>query len=130
MSVDSLVTIPEPRRREKLEGGVRLEMVTDYAPAGDQPTAIAEIAEAEKTLAGLETELRSALRQKARLAAMGEGLAKVSHDLRNLLTTAQLLADRLPGSASQRAQRQRFHCYRASVSLQQLARDTGVMARK
>ena len=46
MSVDSLVTIPEPRRREKLEGGVRLEMVTDYAPAGDQPTAIAEIAEA------------------------------------------------------------------------------------
>jgi len=46
MSVDSLVTIPEPRRREKLEGGVRLEMVTDYAPAGDQPNAIAEIAEA------------------------------------------------------------------------------------
>ena len=46
MSVDSLVTIPEPRKREKLEGGVRLEMVTEYAAAGDQPTAIAEIAEA------------------------------------------------------------------------------------
>jgi len=68
-------------------------------------SGIAEIAEAEKTLAGLETELRSALRQKARLAAMGEGLAKVSHDLRNLLTTAQLLADRLEGSADPRVAR-------------------------
>ena len=68
-------------------------------------SGIAEIAEAEKSLASLETELRSALRQKARLAAMGEGLAKVSHDLRNLLTTAQLLADRLEGSADPRVAR-------------------------
>ena len=43
MTVDSLVTIPEPRRREKLEGGVRLVMETDYTAAGDQPTAIAEL---------------------------------------------------------------------------------------
>ena len=48
-------------------------------------SSITEIAEAEKTLARLETDLRAALRQKARLASMGEGLAKVSHDLRNLL---------------------------------------------
>lgn len=68
-------------------------------------SGIAEIAEAERTLAGLETELRAALRQKARLAAMGEALAKVSHDLRNLLTTAQLLADRLEGSADPRVAR-------------------------
>ncbi|MFO7856123.1 MAG: excinuclease ABC subunit UvrB [Paracoccaceae bacterium] len=46
MTVDSLVTVPDPRRREKLEGGKRLEMVTEYEPAGDQPTAIAEIAAA------------------------------------------------------------------------------------
>ena len=44
MTVDSLVTIPEPRKREKLEGGVRLVMETEYTAAGDQPTAIAEIA--------------------------------------------------------------------------------------
>ncbi len=43
MSVDSLVTIPEPRKREKLEGGVRLVMETDYTAAGDQPTAIEEL---------------------------------------------------------------------------------------
>nr|WP_255576323.1 MULTISPECIES: excinuclease ABC subunit UvrB [unclassified Jannaschia] len=32
-----------PGAREKLEGGVRLRMQTDFAPAGDQPTAIAEL---------------------------------------------------------------------------------------
>lgn len=62
-------------------------------------SSITEIAEAEATLARLETELRAALRQRARLAAMGAALAKVSHDLRNMLATAQLLADRLEGSA-------------------------------
>ncbi|MEM9957182.1 MAG: excinuclease ABC subunit UvrB [Pseudomonadota bacterium] len=49
MTVDSLVTVPqkpdrEALKRDKLEGGVRLEMVTDYTPAGDQPTAIKELA--------------------------------------------------------------------------------------
>jgi predicted helicase len=33
------------QRREKLEGGVRLEMVSEFQPAGDQPTAIAELSE-------------------------------------------------------------------------------------
>lgn len=32
-----------PHRREKLEGGKRFVMHTDFAPAGDQPTAIAEL---------------------------------------------------------------------------------------
>ncbi|WP_397542390.1 excinuclease ABC subunit UvrB [Roseovarius salis] len=31
--------------REKLEGGKRFEMVTEFAPAGDQPTAIAELSQ-------------------------------------------------------------------------------------
>ncbi|MEM6376040.1 MAG: excinuclease ABC subunit UvrB [Pseudomonadota bacterium] len=38
-------TASEVRQREKLEGGLRFEMVTDFAPAGDQPTAIAELAQ-------------------------------------------------------------------------------------
>ncbi len=33
-----------PREREKLEGGKAFEMRTDFSPAGDQPTAIAELA--------------------------------------------------------------------------------------
>nr|WP_106387477.1 excinuclease ABC subunit UvrB [Cognatishimia activa] len=32
-----------PHRREKLEGGKRFTMHTEFAPAGDQPTAIAEL---------------------------------------------------------------------------------------
>ena len=44
MTVDILVTDP-PKRRQKLEGGIRFEMVSEFAPAGDQPRAIAELAE-------------------------------------------------------------------------------------
>ncbi|SNR81844.1 excinuclease ABC subunit UvrB [Puniceibacterium sediminis] len=35
---------PEPKTREKLEGGIRFRMATDFEPAGDQPTAIRELA--------------------------------------------------------------------------------------
>ncbi|MCT4554044.1 MAG: excinuclease ABC subunit UvrB [Pelagimonas sp.] len=34
---------PDVRSREKLEGGKRFVMNTEFAPAGDQPTAIAEL---------------------------------------------------------------------------------------
>ena len=33
-----------PHRREKLEGGKRFRLQSEFAPAGDQPTAIAELA--------------------------------------------------------------------------------------
>ena len=32
-----------PQQREKLEGGKRFVMSTEFEPAGDQPTAIAEL---------------------------------------------------------------------------------------
>jgi excinuclease ABC subunit B len=34
---------PDVRAREKLEGGIRFEMQTEFSAAGDQPTAIAEL---------------------------------------------------------------------------------------
>ncbi len=34
---------PAVRERPKLEGGIRFRMQTDFSPAGDQPTAIAEL---------------------------------------------------------------------------------------
>ncbi|MCB1340425.1 MAG: hypothetical protein KDK24_05035, partial [Pseudooceanicola sp.] len=37
--------LPAGTRREKLEGGRRLVMQTEFQPAGDQPTAIAELTE-------------------------------------------------------------------------------------
>jgi signal transduction histidine kinase len=57
-----------------------------------------ELREAETALHDLEVQLTAALRQRERLAGLGAAVAKISHDLRNLLTTAQLLADRIETS--------------------------------
>ena len=58
-------------------------------------SGIRELREAETTLQSLETQLSTSLRQKERLAQLGSAVAKISHDLRNILTTATLLGDRL-----------------------------------
>ena len=58
-----------------------------------------ELRQAETALRDLEVRLTAALRQKERLAGLGAAVAKISHDLRNLLTTAQLMADRIEASA-------------------------------
>ena len=64
-----------------------------------QPRAsVIELHEAEIALASLQSELSAALRQRQRLAQLGEAVAKVSHDLRNILSTVQLLSDRLEES--------------------------------
>ncbi|WP_132951843.1 sensor histidine kinase [Rhodovulum bhavnagarense] len=57
--------------------------------------SVRELREAETTLQTLQTELTAALRQKDRLAQLGSAVAKISHDLRNILSTAQLFADRM-----------------------------------
>jgi signal transduction histidine kinase len=59
---------------------------------------VGEIADAERALAEMEREVHGALRARARLASLGEAVAKISHDLRNILATAQLMADRLETS--------------------------------
>jgi len=64
-----------------------------------QPSAgIRELREAEEALQTLQSQLTANLRQKDRLAQLGAAVAKVSHDLRNILTSAQLFADRLETS--------------------------------
>ena len=64
-----------------------------------EPTAsVAELREAEEALQSMQRQLTGALRQKDRLAQLGSAVAKISHDLRNILTTAQLFADRMEGS--------------------------------
>jgi signal transduction histidine kinase len=54
-----------------------------------------EIGLAEQALAQMEATLADELRQKRRLADLGLAVSKINHELRNMLTTAQLLADRL-----------------------------------
>lgn len=64
-----------------------------------EPTArVRELRTAEVALQSMETQLTGALRQKDRLAQLGGAVAKVSHDLRNILTSAQLFTDRIESS--------------------------------
>ncbi|WP_210485245.1 sensor histidine kinase [Microvirga antarctica] len=61
-----------------------------------RPSARAdEIGLAEQALAQMETTLADELRQKRRLAELGLAVSKINHELRNMLTTAHLLTDRL-----------------------------------
>lgn len=60
---------------------------------------VVELREAEEALHNLQEDLTQALRQKERLAQLGGAVARISHDLRNILTTATLLADRIEGSS-------------------------------
>jgi signal transduction histidine kinase len=43
----------------------------------------------------MQKELAETLSQRSRLAALGLAVSKISHDLRNMLSSAQLLSDRL-----------------------------------
>jgi len=82
-----------------------MQAMTAYAAAPEdarriiEPSAgVTELREAEAALAEMQTQLTGALKQKERLAQLGGAVAKISHDLRNILTVAQLFSDRLERS--------------------------------
>ncbi|MGA3342277.1 MAG: HAMP domain-containing sensor histidine kinase [Methylocella sp.] len=54
-----------------------------------------EIAQAEEELAIMQDSLARELNEKKHLAALGLAVAKINHDMRNMLASAQLLSDRL-----------------------------------
>lgn len=58
-----------------------------------------EIGRAEVELSRMQVDLRAALSSRARLAALGEAVAKINHDLKNMLTGAQLASERLAASS-------------------------------
>ena len=57
-----------------------------------------EIGRVERELARMQDEVRQSLRARSRLVALGEAVAKINHDLRNMLTSAQLASERLASS--------------------------------
>ncbi len=82
-----------------------VEHMQSYAKAPEDarriivPSAgVTELRDAEEALQLMQTDLTGALKQKERLAQLGGAVAKVSHDLRNILTSAQLFTDRIEGS--------------------------------
>ena len=58
-----------------------------------------EIGRVERELSRMQEEVRHSLRSRARLVALGEAVAKINHDLRNMLTSAQMASERLATSA-------------------------------
>jgi len=61
-----------------------------------------EIGRAEAELDHMQEDLLVALQSRARLAALGEAVAKINHDLRNMLTSAQMASERLASSPDPR----------------------------
>ena len=58
-----------------------------------------EIGRVERELSRMQEEVRHSLRSRARLVALGEAVAKINHDLRNMLTSAQMASERLSTSS-------------------------------
>jgi signal transduction histidine kinase len=78
------------------------ENMTDFARDPEDTSRIIvpearrdEIGAAERGLHDMQRQLQQLLQQKNHLAALGLAVSKVSHDLRNMLTSAQLISDRL-----------------------------------
>ena len=93
LAVRRLMVVPI---RNLVEQMVRYAEAPEDARRIIEPRSkVRELREAETTLRDLETALASSLRQKERLAQLGRAVAKIAHDLRNILTTATLLGDRL-----------------------------------
>ena len=86
--------------------------MTEFAAAPEDPSKVMvpsrrsdEVGVAERQLQAMQKDLRDALRQRARLAAVGEAVAKINHDLRNMLATASLVSDRLADTSDPEVKR-------------------------
>ncbi len=90
---------------------------------------IDEIGEAERSLASLERRTQSLLNERQRLAALGAGISKISHDLRNILASAQLMSDRLAKSEDPRVRKLSPRLISALDRAIALSRDTLSYAR-
>ena len=71
------------------------------APSGRRD----EIGRAETALAAMQASLADELTQRKRLAELGMAVARINHDLRNMLSAAQLISDRLAAIPDPLAQR-------------------------
>ncbi len=83
-----------------------------------------EIGRAQNALADMEAAVSDSFRQQERLAQLGEAVAKINHDLRNSLATAQLASDGLSRSEDPRVAKTLPRLERALERAIGLATDT------
>ena len=87
------------------------------SPIADEVLRSREFLEAARALETLQRNTLLALRQRERLADIGEAVAKINHDIRNALSSATLVADTILASEDPRLRRMAPHIMR---SLEQL----------
>lgn len=74
----------------------RFQQNPEVASPDTQPSErVDEIGDLERAFYDMKQGIRTSLKQKQRLATLGLAVAKINHDLRNVLTSAQLVSDRL-----------------------------------
>jgi len=61
-----------------------------------------EIGQLEREFHDMKQGVRASLKQRERLATLGMAVAKINHDLRNVLTSASLVSDRLASDQDER----------------------------
>lgn len=83
-----------------------------------------EIGRAQNALSDMESAVSDSFRQQERLAQLGEAVAKINHDLRNSLATAQLVSDSLSRSEDPRVAKSLPRLERALERAIGLASDT------
>ncbi len=87
------------RPLRRVTGAIERFAADPESPGEEPSDRHDEIGRVERELARMQEEVRQSLRSRARLAALGEAVAKINHDLRNMLTSAQMASERLADSA-------------------------------
>lgn len=83
------------------------------SPIPGEVTGSPEFTAAAQALETLQRNTLLALRQRERLADIGEAVAKINHDIRNVLSSATLVADTLLASQDKRVRRLAPHIIRS-----------------
>ncbi len=92
LSLDRIIVRPVRRLAERMAAfGENPDRIDAEGESGRTD----EIGLAERQLALMQGQLRGHLQNRARLASLGLAVSKIGHDLRNLLTAAQLGSERL-----------------------------------
>lgn len=89
---------------QKLAGGLAAfrEDPRKRIGGGSEIERLDEIGQLEHEFVNMKDGVRTAFEQQERLATIGMAMAKINHDLRNVLTSAQLISDRLAGDKDDR----------------------------
>ena len=99
----SLIIVKPIRKLARGLASFRQEPHKRVAPGQDRLSLRKdEIGQLERQFSDMKIGVRAAFKQQERLATLGMAMAKINHDLRNVLTSTQLISDRLANDPDER----------------------------